>query len=220
MFRICIVALVAIACVGFGAQNVPQSAEAGPVMNLIQRIRENSQARRQARQETRAERRAMASGDCSACAAACSPQPCAANNCSAACAANGQYACMGNECDAVAAQAFRQSMAESRASQEVVYVEDAPAIPLPQARLGAAAPSDTVQAPGDNRGLQDRVKRLTLRQRAAFKILENRPDLRKAVAKYAEARGYAKIDPNNLAQILDVLLAFFEKILPLILTLF
>lgn len=74
-------------------------------------------------------------------------------------------------------------------------------IPLPDANLAA------------------RERRLGVRERIAFEILKRRPDLRVAVAAYAKSKGLGAIDPNNLSAILDVLLAFFEKLLPLILQL-
>jgi hypothetical protein len=67
-----------------------------------------------------------------------------------------------------------------------------------------------------DRLLQAREARLGPLEKIVFKRLKDRPDLRKKVAAYAAARGVS-IDPNNLAQILDVLLAFFQKLLPLIL---
>lgn len=67
--------------------------------------------------------------------------------------------------------------------------------------------------------LKLRESRLTVTQRLAFNALKHRPDLRRKVEAYAEARGFGAIDPDNLSQILDALLAFFRELLPLILQL-
>lgn len=66
--------------------------------------------------------------------------------------------------------------------------------------------------------LVSRESRLTAPQRVVWKIVKNRPAICRAVARYAAARGYGTIDPTNLAAVLDVLLAFFNELWPLILS--
>ena len=61
------------------------------------------------------------------------------------------------------------------------------------------------------------AQRLSPRAKLLMQVLKHRPDLRVRVARYAEAQGMGKIDPENLDAILQAVIQFLEKLMLLIL---
>lgn len=114
--------------------------------------------------------------------------------------------------------------AAAKAFTDALLVDDLAAVvpEEPQSRSSDSVQSSAAAArviPLPNVRLAEREKRLGPIERIVWNRVKARPDLRKAIAEYGKARGMGAIDPNNLSQLLDVLLAFFEKLLPLILQL-
>jgi len=164
------------------------------------------------------------------------------NSCagSAVCGDATNGACMGDECDDVAAAAFMQAGNDAPTVDADKFGSGGdPRIdpgPTPEQQAEFERRWRLENPPGGFRGdsvdlskqaglslrdrarLEQRERGMNLIQRFVWQRVQKRPDLQAKVVAYGKARGYA-VDPSNLLQILDVLLAFFEKLLPLLLQL-
>jgi len=194
-----------------GSRRTPLRTAAGAVRQVV----ENTASRRAARGAPVIFPGLRAAAVCSTGAEACGP-------CSAGSPTSQAY-CSTADCIAEAEAAFHRGgnllPDEPTTTDDGVGSGGPPDDFYPPPRgLSTADGVGARVSPAEQR-LKLRESRLTVTQRLAFNVLKHRPDLRRKVSAYAEARGFGAIDPDNLSQILDALLAFFRELLPLILQL-
>lgn len=204
-----IAAIICGACIYSGG-----TANAGPIRNFFQRIRERNGGGC-AGGVGYAGRGNYGYARQSGCAAGCD---CSQQGCNCGANSLGSTVCTDDACLVEAEAAFMRGGNLEKADQVAAKAFDqAATLKAQQNYEFGEPPASSKVAERTTHNLRERVARMTIAQRLAWGLLEHNEHLRKKVAAYAEARGAGKIDPNNLQQLLEVFLAFFEKLLPLIL---